>query len=479
MNGRERRLQRKRRRARQLTAGAGATVGATLLMGGSAQAVSTFQVNSLEDPTDTGHVTLHDAMVMANANPDDSVITFASGLSGSLDLTANLPYVNWSTDIQGPGADKVTVDAHNARRIFHAVGLANPGLQISGLTLKDGNNTADVRGGALFVAGGSPVAVSNTVWIGNTAGEGGAIYSLNGTLDVQRSTFIGNSATAEDGGGAISSYGTALTISDSVVSGNDAYVAGGIRAERSGTFGSMEMQDSTVSGNTSDDCCAGLLSQETATTQIHNSTISGNIVSSGPSGGMYVRGPLTVTGSTIVGNVATTAGGGIYGSLIDDPAVLDSIVAGNLAAYGPDVKNDVNAAFSLFGNTSGATINATAPGSNLTGVNPQLGSLAQNGGPTPTMKPAATSPVIDRGSAFGLGADQRGLARTFDAPTIPQGGGSDGTDIGAVELQASDVPPAPPVPGSPAKPKCKKKKHKRSAASAKKKKCKKKRKKKG
>jgi predicted outer membrane repeat protein len=477
MSGRERRLQRKRRRARQLTAGAGVTVGATLLMGGTAQAVSTFQVNSLEDPTDAGHTTLHDAMVLANANPDDSVITFASGLSGSVDLTANLPYVNWSTDIQGPGADKVTIDAHNARRIFHAVGLANPGLQISGLTLKDGNNTADVRGGALFVAGGSPVAVSDTVWVGNTAGEGGAIYSLNGTLDVQRSTFIGNSAPGTDGGGAISSYGTALTITDSVVSGNDANVAGGIRASQSGTFGSMQMDDSTVSGNTSDDCCGGLLSEETATTQIRNSTISGNIVSPGPSGGMYVQGPLTVTGSTIVGNVANT-GGGIYGSLTDDPTVLDSIVAGNLAPYGPDVANDVNAAFSLFGSTSGNSINSTVPGSNLTGVNPQLGPLAQNGGPTPTMKPAATSPVIDRGSAFGLGSDQRGLARTFDAPTIPQGGGSDGTDIGSVELQASDVPPAPAGPGSTTpKRKCKKKKHKRSAASAKKKKCKKKQKK--
>src|SRR6476620_1923631 len=107
MTRRRRRAEEKSRRhqrparGRSLAAGAGVTVGATLLMGGTAQAVSTFPVNSLEDPTEAGHTTLHDAMVLANANPDASVITFASGLSGSLDLTANLPYINWSLDIEG------------------------------------------------------------------------------------------------------------------------------------------------------------------------------------------------------------------------------------------------------------------------------------------------------------------------------------------------------------------------------------------
>jgi hypothetical protein len=94
------------------------------------------------------------------------------------------------------------------------------------------------------------------------------------------------------------------------------------------------------------------------------------------------------------------------------------------------------------------------------------------------MKPAAISPVVDHGSAFELGTDQRGLPRPFDAPTIAGSGatGADASDMGAVELQAADVPPAPaaaPVPAAQAKKKKCKKKHKRSAESAKKKKCKK------
>jgi hypothetical protein len=96
--------------------------------------------------------------------------------------------------------------------------------------------------------------------------------------------------------------------------------------------------------------------------------------------------------------------------------------------------------------------------------------------------PGCDTPRDRQGRAFGLGADQRGLGRPFDAPTIPgaTAPGADGSDIGAVELQASEVPPAPAAP-SAAKKKCKKKKkHKRSAESAKKKhkKCKGKKKKK-
>jgi hypothetical protein len=60
--------------------------------------------------------------------------------------------------------------------------------------------------------------------------------------------------------------------------------------------------------------------------------------------------------------------------------------------------------------------------------------LADNGGPTQTMLPNPTSPAIDAGVANGLTADQRGLARTVDQPSVVDGPASDGTDIGAAEL---------------------------------------------
>jgi hypothetical protein len=70
-----------------------------------------------------------------------------------------------------------------------------------------------------------------------------------------------------------------------------------------------------------------------------------------------------------------------------------------------------------------------------------LGGLAHNGGPTETMLPSGTSPVIDQGHApNSLQTDERGDPRTVDIPGIPRPPGGDGTDIGAVELPASSVP---------------------------------------
>ena len=81
-------------------------------------------------------------------------------------------------------------------------------------------------------------------------------------------------------------------------------------------------------------------------------------------------------------------------------------------------------------------------------ADPQLGPLQSNGGPTQTMAPAPTSPAIDASLAFDLTTDQRGQPRPFDSPFFPNAG--DGSDIGAVELQANEVPPPATAPGDQA-----------------------------
>ena len=71
----------------------------------------------------------------------------------------------------------------------------------------------------------------------------------------------------------------------------------------------------------------------------------------------------------------------------------------------------------------------------LTNTNPQLGPLADNGGPTMTMALAGTSPALDKGkAASGMTTDQRGKPRPVDLPGIPAAAGGDGSDIGALEL---------------------------------------------
>ena len=55
------------------------------------------------------------------------------------------------------------------------------------------------------------------------------------------------------------------------------------------------------------------------------------------------------------------------------------------------------------------------------------------------MLPAFTSPAIDQGAGFGLGADQRGVVRPIDFPSIPNAPGGNGADIGAGEAQPSNA----------------------------------------
>jgi predicted outer membrane repeat protein len=437
-------------------------VGATLLVGGTAQA-AVFTVDSLEDVPDAGHTTLRDAIADAEKpeNPG-STVTFASGLSGTITLQSQLPDIDYPTMIQGPGTGRITISGDDTSRLFYLKGDAGFPVTISGLTLTHGKATAD-NGGAIDTYN-ADLTISGVVLSGNTADSyGGAIeaYSGDGTLTVRDSTFTGNTA-ATGGGGAIYATGTPISIQNSTFSGNHA-------ASRGSALG---------------------IDIPSGPSTIQNSTFSGNTAISGGTsrgGAIYSYGAengVTVNGSTVVGNSATLGGGVFNHAAFSSPPVVlhDTIVANNSAMLtGPDLGGPFDSAFSLITSTSGATVAETVPGSDILGQDPQLGALASNGGPTQTRKPAATSPVVDQGSAFELGTAQRGLLRPCDAPTIagPGATGADASDMGAVELQAADVPPAPaaaPVPAAQAKKKkCKKKKNKRSAESAKKKKCKKKR----
>jgi hypothetical protein len=113
-----------------------------------------------------------------------------------------------------------------------------------------------------------------------------------------------------------------------------------------------------------------------------------------------------------------------------------SIISGNNSAGGArDIYAQggvINANFCAIGINGGFSLSGTS-GNNLAfGLNLQLGALANNGGPTQTMLPASTSPVINAGSnPAGLTTDQRG-------PGFVRVIGS-AADIGAVELD--QIPP--------------------------------------
>jgi hypothetical protein len=397
---------------------------------------------------------------------------------------------------------------------------------ISGNTATGANFGTGGGGIYLFPGVGGTLAVDDSTIENNVAHQvnashatGGGVHS-GGPTTIQDSTISGNYTDGAHGAGGGLYISTGLngsSIQDSTITGN--YTTGQFSEGGGlflGAYGDMDISGATIADNYTTGLNAnggGIAlhasspNPNNAAPTIENSTIADNYTAgSGASGGgmfIYYESSLDVANATITGNSTVNFGGGIYeygGNF--NPSITNSILSnGSAGQQGPELYTGSHTSgdttfqvgFSLIENQAGAAINTTPAFSNLTGVDPQLGTLQNNGGPTFTQAPALTSPVIDCGTSAGATTDQRGgtFARPVElARTNSTIAGADGSDMGAVEVQSgttsgactNNVPPPPPPSGggtptpTPAPKKCKKKKHKSSAQIAKKK-CKKKKKK--
>ena len=129
-------------------------------------------------------------------------------------------------------------------------------VDIVGITVKDGDNTATGFGGAIANPDGGNLTVSGSTFQGNMAGNGGAIANGDdggiGTLSVSTSTFSGNMATD---GGAIDNGNDGgdgmLTVSNSTFSANQATGDGGALDNGDQfSIGILSVAGSTFSANT-------------------------------------------------------------------------------------------------------------------------------------------------------------------------------------------------------------------------------------
>ena len=303
------------RRRRRLVAIGGLAAGASLALAGSAQAAS-FTVTNLSD----SFPAVRQAIADANANPDADTITFASGLTGTINLTSTTVNPNVvleiksPIDLQGPGASQITVRRPAGKQLFYVHPGNGQQATISGLTLTGVNSP--FNGGAVYAGGPdstrSRVTVANSVITGNTvtgSAAGGGIGVASGALDVTGTTFSNNSARY---GGAIYFYDTndsmQSTISGDTFQGNTAPTGdgGAIYPNDTDAQGPIVIQNSTFTGNHAGD-------------------------GSGDHGGAiydFSDPPvLTITGSTISGNSATDGGGGVFLEYGD--TIRDSIISGN------------------------------------------------------------------------------------------------------------------------------------------------------
>lgn len=312
----------------------------------------------------------------------------------------------------------------------------------SGLGGAGGTGGAGGAGGAVFNQG--TVALVGCTLNGNAPGAGG-VGGAGGTGGAGVNLnpyYVGNGGAGAAGGaggtgGAIRSLG-ALTLIGCTFHGNAAGVggvggAGGVGGSNAANAPGGKGGDGAAGGAGG---LGGAISSA-GTLRLTSCTLSGNQAGLGGAGGAgggsgpfrtYLAGAYAPLNGARGAAGAGGLGGGIQGGIA---GMTNTLVALNTAAAAPDFSGAITSGWhNLLGRADGSSGLAHGVAGNLLGsasapINPQLGPLANNGGPTPTMALLPGSPAVAAGEDTLTGFDQRG-------PGFPRLIGTH-VDIGAIE----------------------------------------------
>jgi hypothetical protein len=248
---------------------------------------------------------------------------------GGTQLELSLPGSTASVTLDGEAAG-VTVDGNVASRIL----LLDTGVRatLDHLNLTHGRATGSgiaALGGAVSNAG--TLTVSDSALTFNSAERGGGIYNT-GNVTVSHSNLGSNAAFS---GGGIYNNSAPATITDSTVGFNSANVGGAIE----NFYGTLTVERCVVSDNSAG-AAAGIDSEGIPNTLVVTDSRIVRNRATGMGGGMNLSyGRVTISGSTLEGNLAGN-GGGIdyaYGSLTITDSTLrdnDSTFGGGILAFG-------------------------------------------------------------------------------------------------------------------------------------------------
>ncbi|HEY8560131.1 MAG TPA: choice-of-anchor Q domain-containing protein [Pyrinomonadaceae bacterium] len=453
------------------------------------------KIADTDDGSCNDDCSLREAITVANSIVTfDKVILFDPQIFGAKQTIvlggAELTTSGFGTlAIFGPGRDLLTISGDNQSRVF-TVGTG-AAVTIKDVAISYGNGggaNLPGSGGAVLVqpdsslslidsavkfnsvtltqASGLRVPVSYISKADTSGGQeaisaeplwggGGGIFNqgslmLKGTL-LSENTATATGGQAVGGGGGIYNLGSA-ELTDSTIDNNRSFaVNGALPIGGGGIFngpnGKLKLFYSTVSYNISHGSGGGVNNNTNATLDITNSTVSGNRAESSMSGfggGVVNFATARANGVTIAGNYAELGTSGVQNNRTNPATAFftskNSIFADNANST---VANDfggtlTSEGYNLIETTNGTTIGGVTTG-NVLNVDPQLLPLGNYGGQTETHALRPNSPAIDKGNNFGLLTDQRGKARPFDDPLIPNAAGGNGSDIGAFERQRDDL----------------------------------------
>ena len=420
--------------------------GGQLLGEQSALAAGPITVNSTADDTLTNLAVnttcdLREAIVAANTDAQVGQCNVGGGAAATINITStgailltdNLPTITDTLTINGPGAASLTIDGAGSYRHFRIA--SGTWTEISGLTMANGYRYTSAGssqfGGAVRNAGIltlNEVSIVNSIAAAATGygGYGGAVYSTGG-LTITNSSIYSNAASTK-GGGIYAEFNscfpptTTLIIINSMVYSNTAGDDGGGIYVSSDSCWPMTttlmLTGSTVKGNSAH--YGGGIYLYYTSARLLNTTVSDNRASWNGGGiGTLADWDQTVdlVNCTIYTNTASNNGGGMQLETTFMVNVKNTIVAGNGAdGVGPDIWGKIQSYdYNLVQDISGVTIQGMTT-HNITGTNPMLGPMANNGGRTWTRALLVGSPAINAGSCTDINGDpitvdQRGVTR--------------------------------------------------------------------
>jgi hypothetical protein len=347
------------------------------------------------------------------------------------DLTVEQTIVTGNAAYEGGGIFAQRLVVHNSSIVDNWARRRGGGISATNLQMAQSGvngNSAEDSGGGIWI-GGDGVAQSEIVLssIRNnstnnssaTVANGGGIALVDGGLSIFTSEVRENSTAGR--GAGIAAWNSQLLLIDSTVAANSAYHGGGLWSD-----GATDLSNSTVSGNSA-------------------------FVGGGAFIASTTNAVFAIRQGTVTANTATLAGGLFVES--GDLIVDGSIVAQNQAGYGPDVTGlagtSLDVRFSLIGSNQGTALVESPIGTpdgngNLIGgaglglIDPLLGPLAENGGPTRTHALLPGSAAIDAGDPAAI-ANMNGVGE-FDQRGIPHSRVAIGRiDIGAYEVPAVEI----------------------------------------
>jgi CSLREA domain-containing protein len=349
----------------------GVVVAVSLALAAPAQAGAIAVTTQADDyGSDLATCSLREAVHSANVDGSFGGCTGASGAD-----TINLPPATYMLTI-GPAGDNDNVSGD--LDVASDITLDPTGRVVIDGTLLD--RVFDVQNGGSFTASDLSITRGHSA----PGSGGGIVVAVGGTLTLTGVTLSENDAS--DAGGAIHNDGT-TTLRNVTISGNQAAGDGGGLRNAAGT---AYLNNVTFADNVADSDANGV----------------------GNGGGIRVDSGTVFIESTLLG-------GNTDKSTSADPDH-------------PDCSGSVSGEYNLIQSTTGCIIAGITTG-NITGKNPQLEGLADNGGPTPTRALRKGSPALDAGDPgtaasgpnFCETTDQRGVKR-------PQG---PRCDIGSFERE--------------------------------------------